>query len=72
MADTFLSARQPSINLTEAKKVLGTTATGLTDEAIMNLVAQVEALTDIVIAHVSDSKVQTSIDILSSSLDTDE
>ena len=62
---------QPSITLTEAKKVLGTTAKGLSDDAIMNLVAQADVLTDIIIAHISDSKIQSSIDILSSSLDTD-
>ncbi len=53
---------QPHITLTEAKKVLGTTAKGLSDETIMRLVAQVDVLTDIVVAHINDSKYQSSID----------
>ena len=52
-----------SISVTEARKILGTTATGLSDETIEHLVAQVDVLTDIIVAHVSDSKIESSIDI---------
>lgn len=67
MSRTFKAAQQPQITLTEAKKVLGTTAMGMSDDAIMRLVAQVEVLTDIVIVHVQDSKIQSAIDISNSS-----
>ena len=55
---TTLSQR----TLTEAKKVLGTTAKGLSDEAILLLVAKVDILTDIVVSHARDSKIQSAID----------
>jgi hypothetical protein len=71
MKSSSYLAHQHQIALTEAKKVLGTTAKGLSDEAIMRLVTQVDVLTDIVVAHVHDSKNQSSIDISSGSLDTD-
>ncbi len=63
---------QSRITLTEAKKILGTTAKGLSDDAIKRLVTQVDLLTDVVIAHASDSKIQTDIDILQGKLHNDE
>ncbi len=72
MKDTAASAGHPLITLTEAKKVLGTTAKGLSDEAIKRLVAQVDVLTDIVVAHANGSKFQTSIDIPGDRLHTDD
>lgn len=63
--------QQPSITLTEAKKVLGTTAKGLSDGAIMSIVKQVDVLTDIVVAHISGSKIQPSIDISNNTSHTD-
>jgi hypothetical protein len=63
MKDLTIPASHHPLTLTEAKKVLGTTAKGLSDEAIMRIVAQVDVLTDIVVAHANDSKIQTSIDI---------
>jgi len=53
----------PTISIQEARAILGTTAKGLSDEAIKRLVAQVEILTDIVVAHASGSKIHRSIDI---------
>ncbi len=52
-----------SISTEEARKILGTTAKGLSDEAIERLIAQVDVLSDIVVAHVSDSKIKSYIDI---------
>lgn len=65
------SFRRPVVSVKEARKILGTTAKGLSDDAIMRLVTQVDVLTDIVVAHVNDSKIQTSIDISQGKLHTD-
>ena len=54
---------QSTIIVSEARKILGTTAKGLSDETIRKIVNQVEVLTDIVIAHISDSNLHSSIDI---------
>lgn len=62
----------PPISIQEARAILGTTAKGLNDEAIQKLIAQVEVLTDIVVAHVSDSKIQRSIDISDDRSHTDD
>lgn len=59
-----------TISINEARKILGTTAKGLSDEAIRKIINQVEILTDIVIAHISDSNLHSSIDISNKSLDT--
>ena len=72
MKDATTLAGHSLITVTEAKKVLGTTAKGLSDEAIKRLVAQVDVLTDIVVAHANDSKIQTSIDIPDDRLHTDD
>lgn len=72
MKDTVASASHPLITVTEAKKVLGTTAKGLSDDAIMRLVTQVDVLTDIVVAHANDSKIQASIDISDDRPHTDD
>jgi hypothetical protein len=52
----------PSMTLAEAKKVLGTTSIGMSDDAIMRLIAQVDVLTDIVVAHSYGSIIQSHID----------
>lgn len=70
MKKTVNYGSQRQLTLTEAKKVLGTTTKGLSDDAIRRLVAQVDILTDVVIAQYKDSKVDSSIDILNKSLDT--
>ncbi len=57
------TVRESHLSVIEAKKILGTSAKGLSDDAIMRLVAQVDVLTDIVIAHASDSIIHSSIDI---------
>jgi len=59
-----------ALSVQEARNILGTTAKGLSDEAIERLVTQVDALTGIVVAHVSDSKIKSSIDISRSKLHT--
>lgn len=56
------STNKPSLSVKEAKKILGTTATGLSDSAIMQLVEQVDALTDVVVAHVQDSKINSGLE----------
>jgi hypothetical protein len=72
MKDTSIYAYKPQITVTEARNVLGTAAKGLTDNAISQLVAQVDILTDIVIAHINDSTIQSSIDISTNKSHTDE
>jgi hypothetical protein len=61
-----------SVSVKEARKILGTTAKGLSDEAIERLVSQVDVLTGIVVAHFNDSKNQSSIDISGNRLHTDD
>ena len=60
-----------TISVNEARKILGTTAKGLSDEALERLVAQVDVLTGIVVTHFDDSEIQSSIDILDEALHTD-
>jgi hypothetical protein len=59
-----------SISIDEARNILGITAKELSDEAIGRLIYQVDILTDIVVAHVNDSKINSSVDILTNKLDT--
>ena len=54
---------QPILSVVEAKKILGTTAKGLTDEAILGLIMQVDILTDVVIGYVKISEIQSAIDV---------
>ena len=72
MRRTLNATQKSQITVTEAKKVLGTTAKGLSDDAIQRLITQVDVLTDIVVSHVNDSKIQSSIDISDSELHTNE
>lgn len=66
------NAKKNQTTLAEAKKVLGTTAKGLSDEAIMRLVTQVDVLTDIVAAHFNDSNIHSCIDISNDKLHTEK
>lgn len=50
------------MTLSEARRVLGTTAKGMTDDAIMLLIKQADILTDIVVAHTNGSIIKSSID----------
>lgn len=52
------------MTLAEAKKLLGTTAVGMDDDAIRRLIYQCDVLTDIVVAHTHDSIIHSSIDII--------
>jgi len=67
----MIYALKSSLAVTEARRVLGTTATDMSDDAIMTIIAQVDALTDIVIAHIHDSKLQSSIDVLADGIHND-
>lgn len=58
-----------TISVKEARKILGTTANGLSDEAIQRLIEQVDVLTDVVVAHYDGSKTQSSIDITHNEVD---
>lgn len=62
----------PTITIEEARKILGITAKGLSDDAIERLIAQVDILTGIVVSHFDDSKYQSSIDISTRKLHTYE
>lgn len=65
------NARKKSLlTVKKARKILGTSAKGLSDDAIRKLVYQVDILTDVVIDQYKDSKVDSSIDISTNSLDT--
>ncbi len=59
------------ITIYEARKILGTTAKGLDDSAIENLLKQFNILSDIVVAHTNDSRFQSSIDISKNELHTE-
>jgi hypothetical protein len=61
-----------TISVQEARAILGTTSKGLSDDAILRLIAQVEVLTDIVVAHVGGSKIHRSIDISKNRPHTDD
>jgi hypothetical protein len=61
----------PTMNIEEARRILGTTAKELSDSAIMHIVTQVGILTDVVVAHVNDSKNHTSVAIQKNILHTD-
>jgi len=60
----------PAISIEEARRILGITSKGLSDEAVERLVAQVAVLTDIVLAHIGDSKIKGPIDISNNKLHT--
>lgn len=64
-------ALKSPLAVSEARKLLGTTATEMSDDAIMKIVAQVDALTDIVITYIHDSKIQSSIDVLDNGIHND-
>ena len=57
------SATKPLMTPTEARRVLGTTSKGMSDEAIRRLIGQVDVLTDIVVAHAQDSIFKSCIDV---------
>jgi hypothetical protein len=59
----------PPITIEQARKILGTTAKELSDETIAKIVLQVDTLTDIVVAHVNDSKIHNSLDNSSTGVD---
>lgn len=65
------STTKMSLSLTEARRTLGTTATGLSDSDIKRIISQVDSLTDMFIAYMHDSKIQSSIDILGSEIHND-
>jgi hypothetical protein len=50
------------ITVSKARKILGTSYEGLSNESIKWLLLKIEALTDVVIAYMKDSKNQLSID----------
>ena len=60
------------ISTEEARRILGITAIGLSDEVIRRLVVNVDKLTDIVVNLALDSKIQSSIDIAEGSIHTDD
>lgn len=64
------SAQKPKTSVREARNILGTTGEGLSDEAIVKLVMQVEVLTDIVVAHAYDSNIQSLLDISNRTIHT--
>ena len=49
------------MTVSEAKKVLGTTAKDMSDDAIRLLIKQVDTLTDIVVAHTNGSTIKSYI-----------
>jgi hypothetical protein len=51
------------ISLTEAKKILGITAKGLSDDTIRSLIIKIDALSDVIVSNFNDSKIQSSLDI---------
>ena len=50
------------ITVKEARRILGTSYIELSDSIILKILKDMGALTDIVITHVNDSKIQSSID----------
>lgn len=62
----------PSVTLAEAKKILGTIAKDMSDDSIRAVIANVEILTDIVVAHAHDSIIKSSIDIFDDGVHTDD
>jgi hypothetical protein len=52
---------EQTISVKQARRILGTTAKGLSDEAIERLIARTEILTDIVVNHLDDSKIQSRV-----------
>ncbi len=53
---------EPIITVKAARRILGTTAKGLSDDAIMHLLRQTESIADTVIAHFSDSKIKSGVE----------
>lgn len=49
------------MTLSEARRVLGTTAKDMSDDAIRLLIKQVDILTDIVVAHTNGSTIKSHI-----------
>lgn len=49
------------ITLSDVRKVLGTTAKDMSDDAIRLLIKQVDILTDIVVAHTNGSTIKSHI-----------
>ncbi len=60
------------ISVKEARRILGITGKGLSDDAIRQLIAHIDVLTDVVITQYNDSKNQSSIDILNDEAHTKE
>jgi len=58
--------------IAEARKILGTTAKGLSDDALKRLIVQIEILTDIVVARARDSIIKSCIDNTVDEAHTDE
>lgn len=59
------------VTLSEARRVLGTTAKDMSDDAIRILIKQVDILTDIVAAHTNGSTIKSYIDNLDNEAHTD-
>lgn len=60
------------ITLSEARRVLGTTAKDMSDDAIKLIIKQVDILTDIVVAHANGSTIKSYIDNLDDEAHNDE
>jgi len=60
------------ITLSEARRLLGTTAKDMSDDAIRLLIKQVDILTDIVVAHANGSTIKSYIDNLDDEAHNDE
>lgn len=69
---TYFGLKPPAISLREARKLLGADFKGLSDSEVTSFVGHVSQLTDIVIAHIDDSKIQSSIELMSPEAHTHE
>jgi hypothetical protein len=56
-----IAEQKQTLSVKQARRILGTTSKGLSDEAIKRLISKVEILTDIVVNHVDDSKIQSRV-----------
>lgn len=50
------------INISRARQILGTVATDMSDETIERMMINCEAISDIILKHIPDSKIQSCID----------
>lgn len=53
-----LAADTQTVSVKQARRILGTTAKGMSDEAVKRLISQTELLAEIVIAHADGSKIK--------------